>query len=241
MADRYAFVYFDLDDTLLDHASAERLALADLHGELFPGKTYEATLSIESFQRDYHDTNVELWRRYSIAEITADELRHDRFAVLCDRYGLKADPLQLSSRYMELYSTHWSVIPGALDAFHSIAASTPVGIITNGFAVTQHKKLDRFGEIRVASSAIVISEEFGHMKPSRKLFDHASEQANCSGDTILYVGDSWHSDVEGGIRAGWNVAWFASADRIEAAPQLDGDSRLTSFSEWSELVEHCAR
>jgi HAD superfamily hydrolase (TIGR01549 family) len=232
-------VYFDLDDTLLDHRNAERRALADLYGELIPDMSGQEALSVQRFQQDYHESNVELWRRYSLAEITAEELRHDRFANVCAAHDLKVDPLTLSRRYMQLYSTHWSPIPGALEAFHSIAAETPVGVITNGFAVTQHQKLDQFAEIRSASAAIVISEEFGHMKPSKKLFDHASEQASCSGEKILYVGDSWHSDVEGGLAAGWNVAWFATADQIQSAPPVNGASRLTCFSEWDELVRHC--
>jgi 5'-nucleotidase len=240
MTTRYSFVYFDLDDTLLDHGAAERSALADLHSERFADGPARATLTVQSLQHDYHVGNVKLWRRYSLAEISADELRHDRFKLLCTKYELEDNPLSLSDRYMELYANHWRPIPGAMEAFGTIADSTRVGIITNGFAITQHEKLNRFSELRQKSEAIVISEEFGHMKPSKKLFDHASVQARCPGDEILYVGDSWQSDVEGGLGAGWNVAWFASSEKISAISPEESSARLTCFSDWSELVTHCA-
>ncbi|NNE36239.1 MAG: HAD-IA family hydrolase, partial [Rhodothermales bacterium] len=206
MAAAYDFVYFDLDDTLLDHRSAEQNALADLHSELSTQLESALPFSVAQLQHEYHESNVELWRRYSLAEITADQLRHDRFATVLFRHGLSLDPMQVSRRYMECYATHWSTLPGATEAFDTIAQKNQVGIITNGFASTQREKLERFASFRDASAAIVISEEFGHMKPSRKLFDHASAQSGCSGERILYVGDSWHSDVEGGLNAGWSVA-----------------------------------
>jgi len=236
MSRRFDFVYFDLDDTLLDHRSAERQALAALHAEL--GAEKALPIDPQTLQREYHESNVVLWRRYSLAEITADELRHDRFAVIVQRHGLDADPMELSDRYMDLYSRFWSPISGAIETFRQIARTTPVGIITNGFAATQRKKLDRFDELRDLSASIVISEEFGHMKPSARLFDHALQMAGCSAERVLYVGDSWHSDVEGGLASGWNVAWYRSRNETRM-PEGEWADRFVSFAEWDELVEHC--
>lgn len=236
MASQFDFVYFDLDDTLLDHRVAERSALAALHTEL--GGVEELTFDLETLQREYHDSNVELWRQYSLAEITGDQLRHDRFAIIVKRHGLMIDALDLSDRYMELYSRFWVPVEGALDAFRRIADSTPVGIITNGFAATQREKLNRFRDLRDRSSTIVISEEFGHMKPSPKLFAYALSQAGCAAENVLYVGDSWHSDVEGGLASGWNVAWY-TPDATKAVGTDVARDRLFAFDAWSDLVRFC--
>lgn len=236
MSSRFSFVYFDLDDTLLDHRSAERLALADLHAEYFASGD---TIGLEQLQHDYHEGNVVLWKRYSLAEITGDELRFSRFATLCDKYAIGIDPMVLSRRYMQLYSRHWTALPGAEQMFDSIATTTRVGIITNGFAATQREKLKRFPRFSDAADAIVISEEFGHMKPSPKLFEHARLQTNCSADEILYVGDSWHSDVEGGLAAGWHVAWYSSETPDARTVSRDSANRLFQFSDWDALIRHC--
>ena len=56
------FVYFDLDDTLLDHRAAERAALADCcadHVEHFNGH------DLGHVQDTYHRHNVPLWKQYA--------------------------------------------------------------------------------------------------------------------------------------------------------------------------------
>lgn len=237
MPGKFSFVYFDLDDTLLDHHSAQREALRELHAEFFENVT---NVGLADLQRDYHDGNVVLWKQYSLAEITGEQLRFRRFASLCDRYDVQFDPIELSDRYMNLYARHWVALPNAERTFDAIAAAVPVGIITNGFAATQREKLERFSNFRDTSASIVISEEFGHMKPSLKLFEFAQLQAKCSPEEILYVGDSWHSDVEGGLAAGWNVAWFSSQPAESQTSGIDTSSRLFQFSEWSDLIDHCA-
>ena len=74
----------------------------------------------------------------------------------------------------------------------------------------------------------MISEEVGVMKPNPALFAHAAEQAGISPDEILYIGDSLHSDVEGGRNAGWQVAWFRGEEGLRDDVHM--------FGEWSDLI-----
>jgi putative hydrolase of the HAD superfamily len=46
------------------------------------------------------------------------------------------------------------------------------------------------------------------MKPHPKVFDHATDLTGVKREDILYVGDSFTSDVVGGSKANWKVAWF---------------------------------
>jgi len=224
---KYSFIYFDLDDTLLDHRSAERLALGDvyeLYSHQFDGH------SLISVQETYHDVNTDLWRRYSDGTITKQQVKLERFESLLERLQL-ADRIpaeELSSRYMNQYGQHWSFIPGGRDAFLSIADSFQVGILTNGFTEIQHAKLAQFPELSERSSSIIISEEVGYMKPDPRIFDHAAAAVNCMADEILYIGDSYRSDVVGGSGAGWNVAWFS--------PGEGNGNPEHRFQEWSEIL-----
>ncbi len=63
--------------------------------------------------------------------------------------------------------------------------------------------------MRDALQALVISEEVGYMKPHPRLFAHAADAAGTPADRMLYIGDSYRSDVEGATRAGWDVIWYA--------------------------------
>lgn len=222
------FIYFDIDDTLLDHRRAERAALADVHAA-FP--EHFTPHSIRTVQERYHAHNVVLWRQYGSGALPKEDLRRLRFAHLLDELAIDLDPIAVGNVYMERYHAHWTFVDGARDAFHALADHGPVGLLTNGFAEVQHAKLERFPELRERAAAVVISEEVGVMKPHPAIFAHATRAAGTPADAILYVGDSFHSDVEGGLEAGWQVAWFTRNGVTEEAPEA------FRFADWPTLLD----
>ncbi|MFK7847276.1 MAG: HAD family hydrolase [Rhodothermales bacterium] len=223
-----SFVYFDLDDTILDHRKAEKCALNDVKNTYADHFSASNQKEVEDI---YHAGNVILWTQYSLGEITKDQLRRRRFEHLFNELSITdLDPFEIGDYYVERYTNYWDYCEGAYDGFFKIAEQYPVGILTNGFAKTQHKKLAQFAEMRDQLNACVISEEFGHMKPHPKLFAHASEQANTPPEEIVYVGDSMHSDVEGGTKAGWNVIWYAP-DESEAPKEV------IHAKNWAEVTD----
>ncbi|MDX1530555.1 MAG: HAD-IA family hydrolase [Rhodothermales bacterium] len=222
-----AFVFFDLDDTLLDHRAAERAALADCCAH-FDGFGHHP---VEHVQARYHDLNVPLWRRYAAGEIAKRDVQRLRFERLLDGLAVNGlAPDALGDHYMRRYAAHWDWIDGAEAAFAAVAERFPVGILTNGFREVQHAKLDRFPVLRERAEAIVISEEVGVMKPQPGIFQHAAEEAGVRPERILYVGDSLHSDVEGGLAAGWQVAWYSGDADVAAA------RGAFAFSDWGTLL-----
>ena len=221
------FIYFDLDDTILDHRAAEKRALADLTS-IFPEDFSPIDTTI--IQDVYHEKNVVLWRQYAEGHISKADLRERRFAHLLDSLNIESlAPLEVSERYLDRYAYHWDYCAGAREGFFEIAGRYPVGVLTNGFAEIQHAKLRRFPDLKDKLAACVISEEVGYMKPHPVLFEHASEAADTPPGDILYIGDSYHSDVEGGRNAGWDVIWYAP----EAGEAPDD---VTHASSWEEIV-----
>lgn len=222
------FIYFDLDDTLLDHQHAERVALADVHrafGDAF------ADVTVEEVQETYRAHNGPLWRAYAAGQIDKATLKRVRFERLLEGLGITGVAAgRIGPYYMERYAEHWQFVDGAQHAFEAVAARHPVGILTNGFVDTQNAKLDRFPLLRERSHAVVISEETGYMKPHPEVFAYATRRAGVEADTILYVGDSYHSDVQGGAAAGWQVAWYVRNGEAPAE-----EARLT-FSDWDNLL-----
>lgn len=226
-----SFVYFDLDDTLLDHTHAERNALSDVRGrylEIF------GTLSVDALQEQYHTINAPLWRRYADGKIDKETVKHERFARLLEALNAPhADAGRIHRYYMQRYAEHWQFVPGARDAFTTLAEHVSVGVLTNGFAEVQEKKLDRFPTLRERSAAVVLCEEAGPLKPNPQAFAHATAQTEVDADQILYVGDSYRSDVEGGQNAGWRVAWYAPNG---TDGRTVGD-RGFDFESWDALLD----
>ncbi|WP_412063662.1 HAD family hydrolase [Rubrivirga sp. IMCC45206] len=228
-----ALVVFDLDDTLLDHKAAEAAALADVH------RLHGAHLGHHTFDHvhaSYRACNIPLWRDFGRGEITGEQLRQLRSerllaALECDTI----EPATLDRDYLARYAAHWRWAEGAREAYRAVADAVPVGILTNGFSAQQRGKLAALPEIAERAAFVVISEEVGVMKPDPGIFEHVRQQAASTlgwdvpaGD-LLYVGDSYHSDVLGGTGAGWPVAWYRGD--AERAPE-----GAVAFDDWADLL-----
>lgn len=227
-SDSIQFIYFDLDDTLLDHRHAERLGLADVYGQF---ADHFAGVSLDTLQETYHQHSVVLWRQYAASEITKDEIKRLRFENTFSSLGIYGlDGRAVNDIYLQCYANHWVLPAEARFAFHAIADHYRVGIITNGFVEIQHLKFDTFPELGERAEALIISEEVGYMKPHPQIFRHAQDLAQTPAETILYVGDSYSSDVRGGLAAGWQVAWYT-------AQPTDHENGVFNFQQWDALTQ----
>ncbi len=207
------FIYFDLDDTLLDHKKAEQNGLADVHQHFEEINRIPLAKLIDT----YHHINKGLWEEYGRGEIDRYILHRRRFEETFIALEITPSLYEEAGKvYMNYYRNHWEWIEGAKDAYEKIASKFPTGIITNGFAETQWMKIKQFG-FENSARQIVISEEVGVMKPHPKIFDHATELAGAARENILYVGDSFTSDVQGALKAGWKIAWFKEGPTKEEA------------------------
>lgn len=223
------FVYFDLDDTLIDHKSAERASLQDTRSEL----TYLQSVDIEELRDAYHLNNSRLWREYGEGNIDRPFLENARIEWTLKDVGIDINKTdEVREIYMKFYKLHWSWISGAEKALQIISGKYPVGYLTNGFSEIQRGKFEKF-ELGKYSNICVISEDVGFMKPSIEIFAHATAKAGVKPEEILYVGDSFHSDIEGGNSYGWKTAWFVQNPDPEKARIAD-----YRFDDYTELVAY---
>lgn len=226
----YKFIYFDLDDTLLDHRGAEKAALKDLHEHF----EMSSQVGLEDLIETYHRINSGLWIRYGKGDVDRDMLQRLRFENTLDELGLdRAKYNEVGRFYMNAYRDHWNWVTGAFEAFEQISNKFETGILTNGFAETQKEKIKRFSLSDVARH-LVISEETGYLKPQPEIFEHATSLTSCEPEEILYVGDSYTSDVIGGSAFGWKVAWYTNG--AEVTSEKKGDAHFT-FSDFEILTD----
>ncbi len=222
------FIYFDLDDTLLDHKKAEQNGLRDVYQHFSELKE----VSIDTLLSTYHTINKGLWEEYGRGEIDRHILHRRRFEETFIQLGIRKELYEEAGKvYMDYYRNHWEWIDGADSAFDRIRDKYSVGLITNGFAETQWMKIHQF-ELEKKAEEIIISEEIGVMKPHQKIFDHGTDLAGVSRDKILYVGDSLSSDVKGGKSAGWKVAWYCTEPDHEEKQLAD-----FVFDDFEDLIE----
>ncbi len=193
-------LFFDLDDTLVDHHAAEEGAHRETyasHASLFGGVAFEDWLAT------YRRNNLRLWSAYGKGEIDRPTLAARRFALPLADLGLDAaGGAAASAFYIGAYSRSWRLIEGAEDVLEHASRLGVVGILSNGFRQTQRAKIARFGLDRWARH-VVLSEDVGAMKPSRAIFDAAWQAAGGDACRRVYVGDSFATDVLGAKGAGW--------------------------------------
>lgn len=224
----YKFIYFDLDDTLLDHRSAEAAALKDLHQHfsLFEGISPDKLIDV------YHEVNSKQWTLYSQGDVSREDLQRNRFEQTLQKLGLDDSRYkEVGDYYMQCYRNHWQWIDGAEEAYREVLKNYPVGILTNGFAETQKLKFEKF-DLHNSADHVVVSEEVGVLKPHPKVFEHATELAGVAAGEILYVGDSFTSDIEGGSQFGWNTAWYTNNGEVQKHQKAE-----VVFNNFNTLME----
>lgn len=225
---RPSFIYFDIDDTILDHKTAQNNALRYVF-ETFP---CFAGTEFDLFSRTYARINTGLWKQYSLGAIDRDSLQRLRFSESIRETGVDhSQAEEIGNTYMQAYRNEWTWIDGAKEALTDLSSTYKLGFITNGFSETQKLKAESFG-LSDFSEHIIISEDVGHLKPSPEIFAHAEQISGSKGEQVLYVGDNFMSDIQGGNSAGWQTAWYTR----EQDSSLRSQANIV-FSKFEELTE----
>lgn len=183
-------IFFDIDGTLIDHASASAAASLRLY-DLFPG---EIPFSREQFPLTWEETLEKHFNRFCRGEISLWEQRRARMREVFaapDMSDAEAD-----SRYQAFvreYETLTRPYADAAECLESVA-SRPLGIISNGAKQQQIGKLQRAGLLKYFA-VMVYSEDVGLGKPSPSIFLEACRRAGEEPQQCVHIGDNIDADV----------------------------------------------
>lgn len=214
-------LFFDLDDTLLDHAGAEARA----QEETFEGKRdVFGPVAFADWLAAYRRANGRLWAAYGRGEIGREELHRRRFADPLGELGRDPEAAdEAGAFYLERYRGAWRLNEGAEELLAAASKEGEVGVLSNGFRELQRAKLARFRLERWVKH-VVLSEDVGAMKPARAIFDAAVRTAlgddGAGGRRKLYLGDHYETDAVGAKGAGWLPVLYNPSRRPLPGPVL---------------------
>jgi putative hydrolase of the HAD superfamily len=197
----------DLDNTLWDFdANAEEALSVLFHKHHLHLRSRH---SVHHFIERYKAINKTYWKRYEANEVSKDELRVARFTDTFLELGipLVEHPENIWEEYLEICPVMTRMMPGALTFLAEMKVYFVLGLVTNGFDKTQNLKINTTG-INEYIDFMVTSESFGIAKPDPAIFAHAVRLANGTNETSFYLGDTWDTDVVGGLNAGIKTAWY---------------------------------
>ncbi len=202
--DNISTIFFDLDNTIFDHSRAEQQTLKTLCRTLEHFRGLDET----RFVQTYDKVNTRLWTRMANGELTKEELKPLRFELTLNALGTDyPDYDELSARYLDLYIEQRFWVPHARELLDFLRPRYKLAILSNGFPDVQFRKLKNL-ELMDYFSVTVFSGEVGVMKPHPEIFHAANRRSGTSAAEVLYIGDSYESDVVGASGVGWPVVFL---------------------------------
>ena len=218
-------VFFDLDDTLLDHASALRAGAGALYDRVQPSLPFDAFLAhwTASLARHYD--------RYLAGELSYEQQRWERVREVVDATLSDAAADGVFRTYLEAYEAAWSLFPDVQTTLIRLSGHR-LGIITNGQAGQQRRKLEETG-LLARVECVVISEECGFAKPNPEIFLKACSVLSDAPDSSVYVGDRYDVDAVGARKAGLTGIWL---DRGRSATSDHEPPIITTLRELPSLL-----
>lgn len=231
-------IFFDLDDTLHDHQKPFVEALQSV----FPIKSQNLPMNdVYKTFRYYSDS---MWENHINGTYTLVEFRIERAVRTLRDYEVAitaSEALQFQLQYEEaLHSI--ALLPEVPSLLTSLTEhGFIVGVITNGPAEHQTKKIESLGLTKyVPKERIFISGAMGVEKPNPEIFQEVAKKIGVKPEALLYIGDSWINDIVGSHRAGWQSVWFNHRKRqpesdIQPLREIDHLSDLLDVLKLSSI------
>jgi len=217
-------ILFDADETLFEFDAYQGLR------KMFA--QYGVTFSAEDYH-EYQALNRPLWTAYQQHEITAEQLKTQRFDTWAQRVNVPSSTL--NQQFLASMADICQPLSGAKALLEAIAPHVRIGIITNGFTDLLHARLASTG-FGGYFDVLTISEQFGLAKPAPEIFYHTLEQLpGCLAERTLMVGDTPESDILGGINAGMKTCWLDHGDK-SLPESITPDWRVSSLQELQTLL-----
>ena len=198
----YKLILTDADDTLFDFERAEKAAFE----QSFLERDHD--LNVAGMMEKYKIINKLLWNDVEKGLLSSKQVRVERFRRLFHDH----DILFSADEFSELFIKHLSegafLLEGAEELCTYLSSKYTVVILTNGIKEVQLSRLNR-STIKHYISDIIISEEVGVSKPDPRIFEFALMKLGHSDKkSVLMIGDSLSSDIQGGVNYGIDTCWF---------------------------------
>jgi putative hydrolase of the HAD superfamily len=183
-------IFFDIDGTLIDHASASAAASL-IFFDKFPGAIQ---LSRDEYPAAWEQILNKHFNRWCRGEVSLWEQRRARMRDVFAAPEMSDDEADARYRvFIREYEALTRPFEDAEPCLRSLAGER-LGIISNGAREQQIGKLQRAGLLKYFS-VMVYSEDVGLGKPSHSIFREACRRAGDASGQCVHIGDDLEADV----------------------------------------------
>ena len=183
-------IFFDIDGTLIDHASASAAASL-VFFDTFPGAI---PFSRDEYPAAWEQILNKHFNRWCLGEVSLWEQRRARMRDVFAAPEMSDDEADARYRiFIREYEALTRPFEDAKPCLRSLAGER-LGIISNGAREQQIGKLQRARLLKYFS-VMVYSEDVGLGKPSHSIFREACRQAGDASEVCVHIGDDLEADV----------------------------------------------
>lgn len=219
-------IFFDADDTIVDHKQCEEKALMYLFKKI--GKEYKKT-----YQEIFRPLDRELWESvmHNVNTVPKEVIPEYRFKKFFKAINLEYFDYKNANKFFkEGLANSVALTPDAHDTIKYLYdKGYNLYVVTNGIVKLQKPRIVN-SEISKYISDIIVSEEVDSYKPNPKIFNVLLNRINLKCDEVIMIGDSLKNDVKGAQNANIKAIWYNPKNQIN-------DTKIIPYREISKLTE----
>ncbi len=197
-------VFFDVDDTLIDHRGAAEKGARALYRH--HADRLAVALAEEEFLARWHESAERHFAAFAAGECSYQEQRRRRIRDLFGTWLGDAEADALFAVFLAEYQRNWALFPDVLPCLDALQGEV-LGVISNNATAATLGKLRATG-IAGRFAVIMTVDVAGVGKPDPAIFQAACAQAGAPPAQCLYVGDKLNTDALAAQRAGLIGVWL---------------------------------
>ncbi|MFD8151815.1 HAD family hydrolase [Streptomyces sp. NPDC059720] len=225
-------VVWDVDDTLFDYTSADRIGM---RAHLLAEGLLDDYDTAEQALEQWRDITDRQWARFAAGEATFEAQRRDRVRVFLDRQLTDEEADAWFQRYITHYEAAWSLFPDVLPVLDALSATHRHAVLSNSSLHVQDRKLRALG-VHDRFESILCAAELGVSKPEAGAFLAACEALALPPHEVAYVGDHPEIDGRGAADAGLLSVWIDRGGRYATIDPPAGPHRIASLAELPSVL-----
>ncbi|MFJ5999158.1 HAD family hydrolase [Streptomyces sp. NPDC092370] len=225
-------VVWDVDDTLFDYSTADRLGM---RAHLTAEGLLDRYDSVEQAIDHWREVTHLQWARFSAGEATFEDQRRERVRVFLDRALTDAEADAWFQRYVTHYEAVWALFPDVLPVLDALSASHRHAVLSNSSLQVQDRKLRALG-VHDRFETILCAAELGISKPEAGAFLAACAFLGLPPHQVAYVGDHPEIDGRGAADAGLLSVWIDRGGLYATIDPPVGPHRIATLAELPSLL-----
>jgi len=226
---RFKGILLDLDNTIYDYDLAHNAAF----NKVIVSLSAKHKISSQKLKVFYSKARDKIHHRLSMYAAG-----HNRMLYFQEMFELlNINSLEYS---LQAYNIYWNTflknmfVREGVYEFLRLSKNYPLCIVSDLTAVIQHRKIKKLNLCNYVNF-LVSSEEAGHEKPRREIFDLALQKLKLFPNEVCMIGDNFDKDIKGAVSLGIKSFWLTikNEDKKKKIPK-----GIVAFSKFSELPQY---